>query len=132
MIPLSKAGEGSHGANNHGETLLHYAAAGRNISVLRFLFESAGADFDVNGVSSSGWTPLLCALAPTGEGSPRPVGDVAEAAQLLLSRDADATVLSGEGWPALHCLARHKNRAGDTPVLGASGGAYEDGDAAGW
>lgn len=74
--------------NNHGESLLHYAAAGGNIEVLQYLLEldvnaskfpegsegiSAAAmrqireqgGLQVNAASSNGWTPFLCALSRT-------------------------------------------------------------------
>lgn len=107
--------------NNHGETLLHYAAAGGNIPILRFLLESA-PDLDVNDCGPSGWTPLLCALAPTLIGdAPDPqcpslktFEAAVQAAQLLLSHGADAARVSAEGWSALHCLAYYKSHPGDT------------------
>jgi ankyrin repeat protein len=74
--------------NDHGESLLHYAAAGANIPLLqhllrlhrdalastkiadddegeliRLIHERGG--LDVNAVSSNGWTPFLCALSRT-------------------------------------------------------------------
>lgn len=74
--------------NNHGESLLHYAAAGGNVEVLKYLLElDANASkfregvegisaatmrqireqggLGVNAVSSNGWTPFLCALTRT-------------------------------------------------------------------
>lgn len=109
--------------------------------MLRFLLESAGADLDVDAVNSNGWTPLLCALAPTIESWGRPVDDMVATARLLLSHGADAAVVSDEGWFALHCLSRHKNHAGDTRFSALAGelirkGAPLDGRArgleAGW
>lgn len=82
--------------------------------MLRFLLGLAGADADVNAANSNGWTPLLCALAPTMESWGRPVDDMVETVRLLLSRGADAAAVSDEGWSALHCLASHKSHAGDT------------------
>lgn len=75
-------------SNNHGESLLHYAAAGGNIEVLQYLLEldmiaskfpegSGGIDAEtmrhireqgalqVNAASRNGWTPFLCALTRT-------------------------------------------------------------------
>ncbi|KAG6364119.1 hypothetical protein INS49_005717 [Diaporthe citri] len=75
-------------SNNHGESLLHYAAAGANFEVLQYLLEldvnastlSEGAEgidaetlrqireqggLEVNAANSNGWTPFLCALTQT-------------------------------------------------------------------
>ena len=102
-------------ANSHGETLLHYAAAGANVGVVRSLLESGGPD--VNATNSNGWTPLITILAaPTGwqDGSARRTADdTVEIAQLLLLHGASATAVTAEGWSALHCLARHRNKPGD-------------------
>lgn len=75
-------------SNNHGESLLHYAAAGANVEVLQYLLEldinsaalSEGArgidaetmrqicekgGLEVNAANTNGWTPFLCALTQT-------------------------------------------------------------------
>lgn len=75
-------------SNNHGESLLHYAAAGANFEVFQYLLQlnvntsafSEGAQgidpetkrqireqggLDVNAANSNGWTPFLCALTRT-------------------------------------------------------------------
>lgn len=108
--------------NNHGETLLHYAAAGGNIGVLRFLLEMEAAKdmTDIDMPAANGWTLLHCALAPTRIDSfcPQAVRktpqDVVHAARLLLDRGADAARVTAEGWSALHCLACYETHAGDT------------------
>ena len=105
--------------NNHGETLLHYAAAGGNIAVLRFLLE-LGAPKDMEMSTTNGWTLLHCALAPTYKDSPcvqedhKSPQDAVQAARLLLDCGADARRVTAEGWSALHCLACYKTHAGDT------------------
>ena len=105
--------------NNHGETLLHSAAAGGNIAVLRFLLET-GAAKDIDMPTANGWTLLHCALAPTHKDSPcvnedhKAPQDAVQAARLLLDRGADARLVTGEGWSVLHCLACYKTHAGDT------------------
>lgn len=103
--------------NHHGETLLHYAAAGANLSIIRFLLESVDVNLDVNAANSNGWTPLLCVLAPTDweeGGLKRTPDDTVEVANFLLSRGADAAAMTAEGWSTLHCLARHRNKPGET------------------
>ncbi len=51
--------------NDHGESLLHYAAAGSNVDILEYPLDR---DFDVNATNNNGWTPLMCALAQTWNG----------------------------------------------------------------
>ncbi|KAF6828548.1 ankyrin repeat protein [Colletotrichum plurivorum] len=46
----------------HGESFLHYAAAGGREDIVDFLLNRG---LDVNSATSNGWTPLLCALSPT-------------------------------------------------------------------
>ncbi|KFY89524.1 hypothetical protein V498_06415, partial [Pseudogymnoascus sp. VKM F-4517 (FW-2822)] len=80
--------------NNNGETLLHYAAAG----------------CDVNATNSNGWTPLMCALTPINsnaveEISPKTVSEATRSAYYLLSRGADPSTVTNEGWTPLHVLA---------------------------
>ncbi|EFY94031.1 ankyrin repeat protein [Metarhizium robertsii] len=108
---LSSAGSTADMAveNDHGETLLHWAAAGGKTDILEYLL-SHGAD--VNAASANGWTPLMCALAPSRES--RLVGAQAKelsaairAAQLLLSSGATPFFVTAEGWTPLHCLALH-------------------------
>ena len=109
--------------NNYGETLLHYAAAGGNIGVLRFLLEmDVEKDImtDIDMPTENGWTLLHCALAPTHieghypQAARKTFQDAILAARLLLDRGADAGRLTAEGWSTLHCLAGYKTHAGDT------------------
>ncbi|RYP73158.1 hypothetical protein DL771_003794 [Monosporascus sp. 5C6A] len=116
--------------NDHGETLLHFAAAGGKIDVMEFLLSQGIINVDEK--SSNGWTPLICALVPTREGSipdrSKKLPEAIRAAQLLLSHGADPLVTTGEGWSPLHCLALHYDRgesdeaaqfAGDLILRGA-------------
>ncbi|EGX89481.1 ankyrin repeat protein [Cordyceps militaris CM01] len=83
--------------NDKGETLLHWAAAGKSLDVIRFLIER-GAN-----------SPLMCALAPTlkygrsGAHNQKAV----QAAKILLQHGADPGVQTSEFWTPLHCLAQH-------------------------
>lgn len=86
-----------------------------------------GADLDVNGVNSYGWTPLLCALILTGGGWSRAADDVVQTAQFLLSRGADATAVSAEGRSALYCLAGHTTHPGDTRFSALAEGRIREG-----
>ncbi|KAK7993704.1 topoisomerase II-associated protein PAT1 [Apiospora arundinis] len=91
--------------NAHGETLLHYAAAGGQYSTIEFLLDSG---LDINATSQSGWTPFLCALTPTFAGGYRKSPAAAlQAALLLLSRGAITTTITAEGWTALHCIGSY-------------------------
>ncbi|KAF6835403.1 ankyrin repeat protein [Colletotrichum musicola] len=83
----------------HGESLLHYAAAGGREDVVDFLLTRG---LDVNSAASNGWTPLLCALSPTNTKCERSLYRLANS---LLQRGADAHVVTAEGWTPLHALA---------------------------
>ncbi|KAK4076547.1 uncharacterized protein Triagg1_4150 [Trichoderma aggressivum f. europaeum] len=90
--------------NNSGETLLHWAAAGKNIDILRFLL-SSGAD--VNAANDNGWTPLMCAVAPstpTETFVPRYYKPL-QAARFMLDHGADPLACTAEGWTPLHGLS---------------------------
>ena len=102
--------------NQHGETLLHYAAAAGSIETMEYLL---ARDLDVNVVSEHGWTPLLCALTPTafsgGWGTEvKSQANAVQAAQYLLARAADPRIVSKEGWTPLHALALHRDPENDT------------------
>lgn len=88
--------------NHSGEALLHWAAAGKKHDIVRYLL-SAGAD--VNCANDNGWTPLLCAVAPSM--AIYQLYDVAETATLLLEQAADPLVCSAESWTPLLCVAAH-------------------------
>ncbi|KAI0383272.1 ankyrin [Hypomontagnella monticulosa] len=100
--------------NDHGESLLHYAAAGANVDVLEYLL---CRDLDINARNNNGWTPFMCALANTSKGMHKrgPFSQVHEktcdeavsAAVYLLSRQADPNVVTMEGWTPLHSLAAY-------------------------
>lgn len=94
--------------NYHGETLLHFAAAGCRAEVMEFLIAQG---LDVNARTSNGWTPLMCALMPI-ESRFRRVKSTVEAIQgagFLLSHGADASIATDEGWTALHALSLHRD-----------------------
>ncbi|KAL0940479.1 ankyrin repeat protein [Colletotrichum truncatum] len=83
----------------HGESLLHYAAAGGREDVVDFLLTSG---LDVNSATSNGWTPLLCALSRT---NTKREQSLYRLANTLLQRGANAQVVTAEGWTPLHALA---------------------------
>lgn len=95
--------------NNSGEALLHWAAAGKKYDVVQYLL-STGAD--VNCVNDNGWTPLLCAVAPSK--AIYQLYDVAETATLLLEQAADPLVCSTEAWTPLLCVAAHLDTEEDS------------------
>ncbi|PMB72187.1 Ankyrin-1 [Beauveria bassiana] len=92
--------------NDKRETLLHWAAAGKSLNVMRFLIERGA---NVNSLSDNSWSPLMCALAPTlkygrsGAHNQKAV----QAAKILLQHGADPGVQTSEFWTPLHCLAQH-------------------------
>lgn len=95
--------------NHYGESLLHFAAAGCKVDILEFLLSRG---LDVNHRNSNGWSPLMCALAPTHRDSfkdtrLKKASDAIRAARLLLSHGADPLVTTDESWTPLHCLALH-------------------------
>ncbi|KAK4455324.1 ankyrin repeat protein [Podospora aff. communis PSN243] len=84
---------------SHGESLLHYAAAGGTDDIVDFLLSNG---MDVNSTNGNDWTPLLCALMPTDNKWP---SGACRLARLLIERGADVKVVSDEGWSPLHALA---------------------------
>lgn len=100
--------------NKHGETLLHWAAAGGKTDIIEYLI-SIG--LDVNKPNLNGWTPLVCALAPSKgkKGSEEAI----RAAGLLLLHNAGLLVTTAEGWTPLHCLALNtgKDNSGNMASL---------------
>ena len=140
--------------NNHGESLLHYAAAGGKVGILRFLLEeSPQTNLDVSRANSNGWAPLICALAPShnngsfslpthdedscvewpyssgsyAKAGPKTPAEAIQAAQLLLSHGADPSAVTAEGWSALHLLACYEQVSRRHAVHLASGGADPQG-----
>ncbi|GKT93740.1 LOW QUALITY PROTEIN: ankyrin repeat protein [Colletotrichum tofieldiae] len=71
---------------------------GKN-EAIEFLLHSG---LDVNVASSNGWTPLMCALAPT---SGKSTHCMCQTASFLLQHGASARVVTDEGWTPLHALA---------------------------
>ncbi|OTA08323.1 hypothetical protein A9Z42_0092800 [Trichoderma parareesei] len=94
--------------NNHGETLLHFAAAGCRVETMDFLISQG---LDVNARSSNGWTPLMCALVPIESrfGRVTSMGEAIRAARILLSHGADTGIVTDEGWTPLHALSLHRD-----------------------
>ncbi|KAL6690046.1 ankyrin repeat protein [Trichoderma pleuroticola] len=94
--------------NHHGETMLHFAAAGSHIEVMEFLIAQG---LDVNAINSNGWTPLMCALIPIDRRNNRvkSPAEAIQAAQFLLSRGADANIVTNEGLTPLHVLSLHRD-----------------------
>ncbi|KAI0112110.1 ankyrin repeat-containing domain protein [Nemania sp. FL0031] len=101
--------------NNYRESLLHYASAGANIEVMRYLLNRG---LDVNSANSTGWTPLMCALTKTCKASyisgpsrlllpPKQISEAVGSARLLLSHGANPNVATKEGWTPLHCVASY-------------------------
>lgn len=85
----------------NGETLLHWAAAGGKVDILHHLLTRGMA---INSITSNGWTPLMCALAPFTAPSKNAHQSI-QAAGLLINHGADPLVSTAEGWTALHCLS---------------------------
>ncbi|KAL2255338.1 hypothetical protein VTK26DRAFT_3583 [Humicola hyalothermophila] len=86
---------------SHGESLLHYSAAGGREDIVEFLLSRG---LDVNQANANGWTPLVCALMPTSVKRCYPHYSLAS---LLLRHGASARVVTDEGWTALHGLASY-------------------------
>lgn len=99
--------------NKHGETLLHWAAAGGKIDILVYLLSRGAA---VNETTENGWTPIMCALVPC-KGAGKQAGDALRAAGLLLLHGADPLSSTPDGLTALHCLALHTD---DEQTTGAA------------
>ncbi|KAM6486056.1 ankyrin repeat protein [Trichoderma sp. SZMC 28011] len=95
--------------NHHGETMLHYAAAGCHIEVMEFLIAQG---LDINATNSNGWTPLMCALIPIEYRYYRTKSAVEaiQAAHFLLSHGADTSTVTEEGLTPLHVLSLHRDK----------------------
>ncbi|KAH6979993.1 ankyrin repeat-containing domain protein [Fusarium venenatum] len=105
-LPTGSQRESTLRSRNHKEeTLLHFASAGAQVDIVKYLL-SDGVGLCVNETASRGWTPFLSALAPT---SPNIAGlsRKIETARLLLSCGANPVVITYNGWTPLHCLAMH-------------------------
>ncbi|RYP64945.1 hypothetical protein DL770_009100 [Monosporascus sp. CRB-9-2] len=105
--------------NHHGETLLHYAAAGGQSATIEFLLNRG---LDVNANNDNGWTPLVCALAPTQLGDPlgrfrtrrtKSEAEAVNAARLLLSHGANPAITTAEGWTLFHCVGSYPQKQDD-------------------
>lgn len=100
-------------ANQYGETLLHYAAAGGQHETVEFLL-SRGI-FDVNATTSNSWTPLHCALAPNSriwKGELQAI----KSARALIRAGADTNAVTAEGWTVLHLIGSHEDISEQTPA----------------
>lgn len=93
--------------NKYRETMLHRAAAGGKHDTVKYLLEQGC--FDVNATNQTGWTPLICALAPN-ELAMKSETMAVETARLLLDSGADPSVKTLNGWTILHCLGSYPNR----------------------
>lgn len=62
---------------------------------------------------------MICALnlAPCGTGTEKSLFESIESAKLLLAHGADPTVITNEGWTALHCLALQADHDHDGTVV---------------
>ncbi|KAH7189675.1 ankyrin repeat-containing domain protein [Fusarium flagelliforme] len=102
-LPESQRASALRARNHKGETLLHFASAGGQVEMAKYLL---CVGLYVDETASRGWTPFLSALAP---GSPNVAGlsKKSEIAQLLLSRGANPVAATQDGWTPLHCLAMH-------------------------
>ncbi len=86
---------------SHGESLLHFAAAGGKRAIVEFLLDRG---LQVNATNANGWTPLICALMPT---NVKWISSACSVAGLLLERGANAQMVTDEGWTPLHALASY-------------------------
>lgn len=102
--------------NSSGETLLHWAAAGKKIGIVRFLLSS---DADVNAANEKGWTPLMCALAPsTANEAVRSCSyTTLQAVRSILGHGANPLTCIAEGWTPLHCLSLYLDHSGSNDDL---------------
>ncbi|KAK4452612.1 ankyrin [Podospora aff. communis PSN243] len=91
--------------STHGETLLHFAAFGKNLAVVEFLIEHG---LDVNAMDKHGWTPLVCALMPSRRRSLSAAQNVAKS---LLQHGALANIITAENWTPMHGLASWTSRS---------------------
>jgi ankyrin repeat protein len=106
-------------ANNNGETLLHYAAAGCHLDVMEYLISQG---LDINATSSNSWTPLMCALAPISRNAVwqtevKTLGEAIRAAYLLISHGANPNIMTNEDWTPLHVLALYLDETGKAEEL---------------
>lgn len=120
MYPSEKHESMLNVQNDHGETLLHWAAAGGKTDIIRYLvFRGA----NVNAASANGWTPLLCAVTQTREHNlagfrVKRFWEAVQTARLLLFHGANPRVSTSEGWTLLHCLARYSDADEDGDLVG--------------
>ncbi|KAM5432074.1 hypothetical protein MferCBS31731_007662 [Microsporum ferrugineum] len=85
----------------YGETLLHRAAYGNQVEIVRRLLADGAC---IHKASSSGWTALLFAISET-----LSVEEMLQVTNLLLDYGAKATDTTEEGWTALHRIADIKD-----------------------
>lgn len=100
--------------NVYGESLLHYAAAGGKYETLKYLLSGCHG-FNINSPNSTGWTPLICALAPNSRVYKTEHAAI-NSARLLLSLGADPTATTDEGWTIWHVLGSYQDRTEMSPV----------------
>ncbi|KFA68646.1 hypothetical protein S40285_09555 [Stachybotrys chlorohalonatus IBT 40285] len=92
--------------NQYGESILHYASAGGKPKTLSYLLSHYGDRFNVNAANDTGWTPLICALAPNSRVDKDEAAAV-ESARVLLSYGANMNTVTAEGWTVLHVLGSY-------------------------
>ncbi|KAG6006480.1 hypothetical protein E4U21_007024 [Claviceps maximensis] len=115
--------------NNTGETLLHWAAAGKKTDTIRHLVSARRSD--INAVNANGWTPLMCALGPsvTNQTSMPRHFKALEAARILLEHGADPLTFTVEGWTPLHCLSLYLDESeseSESESNGSSNSTYSN------
>ncbi|KAI0106712.1 ankyrin repeat protein [Daldinia grandis] len=96
--------------NKHGETLLHYAASDAREDIISYIFSANSYDAYINARNVNGWTPLICALAPTDErfaAEKKTAFKGLLVGRMLLERGADPGIATDEGLTSLHCLAMY-------------------------
>ncbi|KFA54859.1 hypothetical protein S40293_10024 [Stachybotrys chartarum IBT 40293] len=102
------AGTDLTSTNQYGESILHYAAAGGKAETLSYLLSRYGDLLDVNATNATGWTPLICALAPNSRVEKDEVAAV-KSSRLLLSYGAKVDAVTAEGWTILHVLGSYQD-----------------------
>jgi ankyrin repeat protein len=105
--------------NDLKETLLHFAALGGKTDILKVLLSHSP---DVNQRTTTGWTPLMFALAPDRRPEERldykTIFQATRTARLLLEYGADASVVADGGWTPLHVLGLHKDTRISPKIIG--------------
>lgn len=90
--------------------MLHFASAGARVDIIEYLLsDQVSVNLSINEATSTGWTPLISALAPIAPDWPvKMLPEAIRAARLLLAHGADPAVTTAHDWTPLHCLAIHQ------------------------